>query len=248
LPLFPRDLILIRSRIPMQHHNATPYLILVSRLVLFLLFQSVIALWSSWETSQRYWVLSATATNIVSITLLYSLFRAGQRSFLALFRPDLRSWKKDLLIFSGAVLIALPVTFLFDRALARLIWDDPTTPVQLMFAPIDPLVAGVLVLLFPVTIALAELSTYFMYVMPRLKRQMNNGWAPVLLPVVFLSLQHCTLPFIPDMRFILYRSLVFLPFAAVLGVAIHKRPSLFVYFAILHGLMDLGTVMMFFRE
>ena len=63
--------------------------------------------------------------------------------------------------------------------------------------------------------------------------------------VLFLSLQHITLPFIPDLKFILYRGLVFLPFAALIGIALYKRPTLFPYFAILHGVMDMGTAVMF---
>ncbi len=64
-------------------------------------------------------------------------------------------------------------------------------------------------------------------------------------PVVFLSIQHCTLPFIPDARFILYRALVFLPFALLIGISIYKRPTLFPYFAVIHGVMDAGTAFMF---
>ena len=51
--------------------------VLPSRLVLFLVFQAIIALiFRSWEDSQTYWLLSATFTNIVSIILLVVLFRA----------------------------------------------------------------------------------------------------------------------------------------------------------------------------
>ncbi|MCU0460381.1 MAG: hypothetical protein MUE37_15000, partial [Bacteroidales bacterium] len=98
---------------------------------------------------------------------------------------------------------------------------------------------------FPVTIALAELATYFGYIMPRLRAGFKSGVPALLLPVLFLSLQHMTLPFIPDLTFILYRAVVFLPFALLIGIAIYRRPSLFPYFAILHGIMDFGTAVMF---
>ena len=82
------------------------------------------------------------------------------------------------------------------------------------------------------------------------KRQNNRKAAiPWLLTgsrlILFLAIQHCTLPFIPDARFILYRGLVFLPFALMLGVSLKLRPSLFPYFAVLHGVMDFGTAMMY---
>jgi hypothetical protein len=95
---------------------------------------------------------------------------------------------------------------------------------------------------------MAELATYFRYIMPKLALRFKREWLAVLLPVLFLSIQHCTLPFVPDFSFILYRALAFLPFAALIGVSIHYRPSLFIYFAILHGLLDFGTALMFFIE
>lgn len=77
---------------------------------------------------------------------------------------------------------------------------------------------------------------------------MKTKWLAILLPILLLSVQHCTLPFIPDMSFILYRALVFLPFAALIGISINYRPSLFPYFAVLHGIMDFGTSYMFLLE
>jgi hypothetical protein len=52
--------------------------ILTSRLGLFLIFQALIALLaSSWETSEHYWLLTATLTNIVSIILLHGIMDFG---------------------------------------------------------------------------------------------------------------------------------------------------------------------------
>lgn len=81
--------------------------------------------------------------------------------------------------------------------------------------------------------------------MSKLKKQLKVKWLAVLLPILFLSVQHCTLPFIPDLNFIVYRALVFLPFAVLIGLSIYYRPSLFIYFAILHGIMDFGAALMF---
>ena len=82
-----------------------------------------------------------------------------------------------------------------------------------MFCPIESWMVYVLMVAFPITIVFAELATYFVYVMPRLQSRIKSKWFAILLPVLFLSIQHCTLPFIPDFSFILYRGLVFLPFA-----------------------------------
>ena len=225
---------------------AIPWLVVGSRLVLFLFFQAALALlFNSWETSQKYWLLTATVTNIVSICLLTSLFKREGGSFIKLFRFNRGSLRKDLLLFIGLTLLLGPVAFFPNSFLSSWLWRNAEIPFKMMFQPIESWLLYVLLVAFPVTIAFAELATYFGYCMPQLESQLKSKWIAVLLPVLFLSVQHCTLPFIPDARFILYRGLVFLPFALVLGLSLKFRPTLFPYFAILHGVMDFGTAIMF---
>lgn len=222
---------------------------LASRMILFLFFQALIALLaSSWNTSEKQWILTATLTNIVSITLLYFLFRREGKNYFNIFKFSRSEFKKDILVFIGLALISGPVVFVPGYFISKLIWGDPTVPTEMMFGPIEPWLVYTLLIAFPVTIAFAELATYFGYIMPRLRKQLKAKWPAVLLPVIFLSIQHCTLPFIPDLNFIVYRALVFLPFAFLIGVSIYYRPSLFPYFVILHGLMDFGTAYMLLME
>jgi len=229
--------------------NVIPFALLASRLVLFLVFQALIAFAvASWETSEKYWLLTATLTNIASITLLYFLYRSEGRNYSDIFRINRAGLKKDLIVFAGITLLTGPVVFIPGYFLSILIWGDPDVPTKMMFGPVETWLVYILMIAFPVTIAFAELATYFAYIMPKLKERMKSKWLAVLLPVLFLSIQHCTLPFIPDPNFILYRALVFLPFAALIGISIYYRPTLFFYFAILHGIMDFGTAFMFLTE
>jgi membrane protease YdiL (CAAX protease family) len=113
-----------------------------------------------------------------------------------------------------------------------------------MFQPVSRTLTWILLIAFPVSIAFAELATYFGYIMPRLKTSLKPRLLSVLIPALFLSLQHCTLPLVPELNFILYRGLVYLPFAVVIGISVYKRPSLLFYFAVFHGLLDAMTVIM----
>jgi len=232
-----------------KHAGSITYLLLISRLLLFVCFQAVIAIIvHSWQASQKYWLLTATLTNIVSIVLLFILFRRDGDGYFNIFSFNKVSLKKDVIIFIGLAAVSVPIVFVPGYLLSMMIWDDPNVPAEMMFGPIEKGLVYILLIAFPVTIAFAELATYFVYIMQKLKKQMRVKWLAVLLPVVFLSIQHVTLPFIPDLSFIVYRALVFLPFAILLGVSIYYRPSLFIYFAILHGIMDLGTAFMFLLE
>lgn len=228
------------------HEMTRLMVLLVSRTALFLLFQGLIALLlHSWTRSEGYWLSTATLTNLVSITLLFILFRGEGKSYLSIFRFDRLTFRKDVRIFILLTLLCGPVVFGPNYLLSKWLWTDPSIPYEMMFRPLERWLAVVLLFAFPVTIVFAELATYFGYIMPRLAGRLEPKWLAVALPVLFLSLQHVTMPFIPDLKFMLYRGLVFLPFAALIGIAIYKRPTLFPWFAILHGVMDMGTAVMF---
>lgn len=233
------------------HSESKPRLIvlLISRTLLFAFFQLLVALAiRSWHESEKYWMLVATLGNVVSILLLVLLFRREGKKYLSMFQFDKGKWKQDLPLFLGLTLLLGPMALGPNYLLSIWLYGNMTTPYELLFQPMPSAYTYTVLVAFPVTIALAELPTYFGYIMPRLGKGIRKKWLAVLLPAFFLSIQHCCLPLIFDTRFIIYRGLMFLPFALLIGIALWKRPGLLPYFVILHGLMDMQAVVMLILE
>lgn len=227
-----------------------PRLMLISRSVLFILFQALIALIlyatgtpSAWDESARYWTLMVSLANFVSIYLLIRLYNAEDKRFFDLFKFSRDEWKKDLLWFIGFSLIALPIVGAPREPLAKAIFGDAMIATNMLFRPI-PTWAFVLSFLFPLTIAFAELPTYFAYAMPRLSQQIN-GWLAWLLASFFLAAQHMFLPTILDGGYFLWCFGMFLPFALLTGLVLKLRPTLLPYFVIIHALLDVTTVLVY---
>lgn len=225
-----------------------PWLMLISRSALFLCFQVLIALVlalagipSAWMESARWWPFVAIFTNIVSIYLLVRVFRAEGVRYLNVLKFSRSTVKNDLLWFIGASIIGMPVAAAPMNILGEAIFGDRMTPVYMMFRTL-PAWALVVSLLFPLTIAFAELPTYFAYSMPRLAVQLKNGWIAWLIASFFLGAQHVFLPFIPDARFMLWRLLMYMPFALFAGFFLKLRPTLLPYFVIVHALVDFSAV------
>jgi membrane protease YdiL (CAAX protease family) len=225
-----------------------PWLMLVSRSLLFVFFQILIALisWLAgypeyWNESARWWVMVVILTNIVSIFLLVWCFRLEGKRFFDIFRFSQSTVKTDLLWFFGSSLIGVPIAAAPMGNLAAVLFGDSMTPINMMFQPL-PGWALVVGFLFPLTIAFSELPTYFGYAMPRLAVQLKNGWLAWLLSSFFLAAQHIFLPFIPDGRFILWRLGMYLPFALFAGLLLKLRPQLLPYFVIVHALIDISTL------
>lgn len=225
-----------------------PWLMLISRSVLFIIFQVLIALVmaalgvkSAWDESARWWPFMAIFANVVSVFLLVRLFTVEGKRYLDVIRFSRATLKTDLLWFFGFSLIGLPIAAAPMSALGSAIFGDRMAPIYMIFLPL-PTWALVLSLLFPLTIGFAELPTYFAYVMPRLEAQLKNGWVALLIASFFLGAQHMFLPLILDGRFMLWRLLMYMPFALFTGLLLKLRPTLLPYYMIVHALVDLSAV------
>lgn len=228
-----------------------PWLMLVSRPVLFVLFQILIALIfvvsgnaSAWDESTRWWTFMTFLANAVSIYLLVRLFKVEGKRYWDIFRFSRETWKKDLLWFIGLSVIAMPIVAAPREPLAAAIFGDAGVATNMLFRPL-PMWAFVLSFLFPLTIAFAELPTYFAYSMPRIETQLKNGWLAWLITSFFLSAQHMFLPLILNGGYLLWRFGMFLPFALFTGLVIKLRPALLPYFVIIHALLDVTTVLVY---
>jgi hypothetical protein len=236
-------------------HSATavsrPWLMLISRSVLFIIFQALIMLALavsgtalSWNEAARWWTFMAFLANFVSIYLLVRVFNAEGKRYFDILRFSRATWKTDLLWFFGFCIIGLPIAAAIKDPLAVAIFGDAMTPTNMLFRPL-PTWAFALGFLFPLTIAFSELPTYFGYCMPRIEAQLKNGWVAWLIASFFLAAQHMFLPLIFDWGFMLWRLGMFLPFALFTGFALKLRPALLPYFVIVHALMDVTTMLVY---
>ncbi len=225
-----------------------PWLMLLSRSLLFLLFQGLIALgfWvtrqqNAWYESSRWWLFAVILANLSSVLLLILMFRAEGKRYWDILRFSKGTAGKDVLWLLGSSVVGVPVMAAPMNTLAPVIFGDRMTPINMMFQSL-PSWALAIGILFPLTIAFAELPTYFGYVMPRLAAQLKNGWVAWLIASFFLAAQHCFLPLILDGRFVLWRLGMYLPFALFAGLMLKLRPSLLPYMAIVHALIDISTL------
>jgi hypothetical protein len=231
--------------------NSYPWLMLISRSALFLFFQLSIALIlaiagtasarAAFQESARWWTFIAFLANFSSLYLLVRVFKAEGKRYFESIRFSGATVKTDLIWFFLSSLIGMPIAAAPMNILGAALFGDPMIPTYMLFRPL-PTWAFVLSFLFPLTIAFAELPTYFGYVMPRLTEQLKNGWVAWLIASLALAAQHMFLPLILDGRFMLWRLLMYLPFAFFAGLMIKLRPTLLPYYMIVHALIDVSAV------
>jgi hypothetical protein len=230
---------------------STPLLILFSRLVLFVGVQALFALGFflagsavAWETGANWWPFVVTIVNLICVALLTGIFRSESKCFWDIFRIRKENILRDVLIVLGLFLIGGPISYFPNPMLSKALFGDSQLVLPLLVRPLPFWAVYASIFLFPITQGLAELATYFGFVMPRLESQGMRPWLAVTLPALMLGLQHIAVPLLFDVRFILWRGLMFIPFAFFAGIVLHWRPRLLPYMAVVHVLMDLSFAMM----
>lgn len=227
--------------------NSSPWLMLLIRLLLFGLFQALFALFffligmaNSWNEAAKWWPVSVVLTNLICIYLLSRLYQKEGLNFRDIYRFGKETVKSDIVALLLASLILGPIGFFPNLLLSRRLFGDSLIALAMYIQPLPLWATLVAATLFPLTQGLAELPTYFAYAMPRLETQTGKRWMAIGSAAFFLGIQHVLAPFILDYRFILWRALMFLPFALATGILMRWCPRLMPYMVILHILMDLS--------
>jgi membrane protease YdiL (CAAX protease family) len=223
--------------------------ILASRLILFAFSQAIIAgilalsgQGGAWQAATAWWPVTVVLTNAIVLFALVHLYRREGSHWLAPLRFERATVGRDLLLLLASGVVMGPISMLPASLLGGWLYGGVEHAYALFFLPLPVWAAVLSLVLFPVTVALAELPAYFGYVLPRLQSHLGSRWLAWLVCSLVLAAQHITMPLVFDGRFMLWRFLMFLPFALMVGWLLSWRPRLLPYLVIFHGLLDLGTV------
>jgi hypothetical protein len=228
----------------------TPFLMLILRFLLFTGWQAVFALFflisgneQPWEQSITWWIFGVALANTVCLLVVTRLFRKEGINYWRLVGFTRGKTLKDALTTLGLFILAGPIGYFPNIIFGGLLFGDAMIPARMMFRTLPMTAAIVGAILFPVTQGLIELPTYFIYIMPRIEAITRKKWLAIAVASFFLAFQHIAVPLIFNYRFILWRLIMFLPFAFLMGIIIHWRPRLIPYLMIGHVLIDLSTAM-----
>ena len=240
------------ERINTNTASIWPWLLLPMRLIMFALFQGLIALIASgsfsesWATSIVWWPVGIVLVNLVTIIVLRKLFAAEGMSYFNLFRIELSQFRSDWLPLLGILLFMVILVVVPNILSAQVLFENPEAVTDLFIKKLPFGVASILLFAWPITQALAEVPIYFGYIMPRIERSTNKAWLAIGLAAFFAAAQHITMPLLFDWNFITWRLVMFIPFTVFLAIVIRWRPRLMPYIVITHGLLDTSLIVMMF--
>ena len=251
----PMDALRVRGTTPGRIAVSSLMLILGSRLALFAMFQMLIAgglaaagVRAPWHRSAGWWPIAAALSNILSLAVLWSFTRAEGLPLHVVFGWNGGGMKRDLPLLVGFLLLMSPAALIPNLVLANALFNDSSDALALLVQPIPMWAAVIGLVAFPVTMAVAELPTYYGLILPRLQETWSNRWIALCVVVAWHAAQHMTLPLIFDVRFIAWRFFMFLPLAFLVAAAVQRRRSVLPYLMVVHGLLDTGAAYLVLRS
>jgi hypothetical protein len=198
-----------------------PLLLLIARSTLWLALQSSLALVflalhrpAPFRTAGHWWPLYANFGDLGCLLGMRYFTRKEGIRLRDLIGPIRLRWGSDLFLGLAILAVACPCAMAGSYLTQMLVYGSPAkTPAAfIMQAHALPMWATVYSLtVWWVIQSATEEMTYNGYVLPRLEAVTGRTWIAFSLVGFWWSVQHCMFPFIPDWRYVAYRSLMMVP-------------------------------------
>lgn len=217
-------------------YNKKIWLILPVRCLLFIAAFCLCAIITRRDFTEtaRWWTILASVINIVTIAVLWMICKCRRTTY----REMIRYQKKQKDILKGALFIVIMLLIgMGGMYLAgALCYGAFPYFAPMMIAPIPPYLAVLNVFVLPLTTTIAEDGLYLGYGV----NGFPSKWAAVFIPAFFYALQHSFIPMIPDMRFIAYRFLSFLPLTIWICFQYYRKGAIS-YIMTGHWILNMAT-------
>ena len=230
-----------------------PLLLVAARSVLWLTLQCLLALVflaqhrpAPFRTAGQWWPIYANLGDMGCLLGMKYFTRKEGIRLRDLIGPIHLRWGRDLFLGLGILVISWPCAMAGSYLAQTLVYGSlAKTPVafilQLHALPVWATVYSLTV--WWVIQSATEEMTYQGYVLPRLEALTGHTWIAFSIVLFWFSVQHCMLPFIPDWRFVAYRSLMMAPIL-VFWMVVYLRIRRLSPLILAHWPMDLGVAIM----
>ena len=212
-----------------------PYLLPI-RCIIFLLIFIIVSFTTGKELDEisNIWSIVASVVNIAIILLLVFITRKNG-GYKKLINYEKGKTTPKQIVTMVILILVLGMGGMYLAGF--LCYGVIPYFAPMMIAPIPLWIAIINILILPITTALAEDGLYLGCGV----NQIKNKYVAIFVPAFFFALQHCFIPTLFDVRYIVYRFLSFLPLTILLCMHYykHKNPLPII---VGHAVIDVMTV------
>lgn len=187
--------------------------------------------------ASSWWPVYGLFANLLCFLVILIKLRQENTSFLRLVNFRREKLRKDILLsivfIFFSVVIAVSASVLFGFAIyGRYPYD-----VIPLFTGIPVIVVIIFAIIFPIVNSVLEEITYNGYLFPALETKIRSTNAVILIILFFFTIQHVFVMFLPDVKYLSWRLLCFVPLL-LFWIIIYKKMRRLTSLIIVHWFMD----------
>ena len=183
------------------------------------------------------WSIIATIVNIITLLILIKIIKKEKTTFAKFI--NFRKGRTNIREIAIVSLIMLIIGTGGMYLAGFICYGKFPYAAPMMIEPINQALAIVNLLVLPVTVAFAEEGLYLGCGV----NSFEDKYKAIFIPAFFYALQHCFIPTLFDIRYIIYRFLSFLPLTIILCWYYHKNKNP-LPIMIGHALIEVASVVM----
>jgi membrane protease YdiL (CAAX protease family) len=230
-----------------------PLLVVVGRSGLMFVAQglvaAVLALQGSrtpWLSAGAWWTIYGTLIDLGCLTLMWAFVRREGITLRNLIGPI--RWQRGHDVFVGIGLFLLIFPLFVGGGLLSALAFYGTAQVTVYPGILGGRVLPVWAVIYSLSLwwliwSPTEEMTYQAYVLPRIQALSGRAWIAVTVVGFWWAIQHSFLPFIPDLRLVIWRFVAFLP-GVVAFTLVYLRTRRLAPLILAHWLMDISAAVM----
>lgn len=189
-----------------------------------------------------WWPVYGLFANLLCFIVISRALKNENVKILSLINFQSQKIKKDI-IFSLAfiilsVIIAIASSFIFGY----LIYGRYPYDLLPLFSDIPTVIVIIFLVIFPVINSVLEEITYNGFIFPRLEAEVRKTNIVLLVVLFFFTLQHIFIMFVPDLKYLTWRLLCFIPLLAF-WIVIYIKMRRLTTLIIVHWFMDTFAIM-----
>jgi len=163
------------------------------------------------------WSIIVSLCNIITIIILLYICKREKINYFDMIKYKKGNTKIATVVFISILTLCIGFSGMYFSGF--ICYNKFPYMPAMMLEPIPVILSIINIFILPITTTLAEDGLYLGIGI----NQIKNKYAAIVLPAFFYALQHSFIPFLPDMKFIIYRFISFLPLTILFCIYYYRK-------------------------
>ena len=189
-----------------------------------------------------WWPVYGLFANLICFLIIDEALRKENKKPIDLIAVQPKKLKKDIMLSLPFIVLSLIIAVGTSFAFGYMLYGRYPFEIMPLFSAIPIWIIIGFAVIFPIINSIVEEMTYNGYIFPRIETKLKSKSSAIVLVLLFFTLQHIFITFVPDVKYMVWRLLSFIPLL-LFWILIYNRMRRLTTLIVVHWFMDLFAIL-----